>query len=39
VGYIFNREVLNFREGEEGFINVYESDGTTVIGQFFVGNS
>lgn len=39
VGYIFNREVLTFREGEEGFINVYESDGTTVIGQFFIGNS
>ena len=39
VGYIFNREVLSFREGEEGFINVYESDGTTVIGQFFIGNS
>lgn len=39
VGYIFNREVLSFREGEEGFMNVYESDGTTVVGQFFVGNS
>lgn len=38
VGYIFNRELLSFREGEEGFINVYESDGTTVIGQFFIGN-
>lgn len=39
VGYIFNRELMSFREGEEGFINVYESDGTTVIGQFFIGNS
>lgn len=39
VGYIVNRELLSFREGEEGFINVYESDGTTVIGQFFIGNS
>jgi hypothetical protein len=39
VGYIFNRELMSFREGDEGFINVYESDGTTVIGQFFVGNS
>ena len=38
-GYIVNREVLDFREGEEGTINVYESDGTTVIGQFFIGNS
>ena len=39
VGYIVNRELLSFREGEEGFINVYESDGTTVIGRFFIGNS
>jgi hypothetical protein len=38
VGYIFNRELLSF-EGGEGTINVYESDGTTVIGQFFIGNS
>jgi len=33
------REVVGFREGEEGTINVYESDPTTVIGQFFIGNS
>lgn len=39
VGYIFIREEMSFREGEEGFINVYESDGTTVIGQFFIGDS
>lgn len=39
VGYISNREVMGFREDEEGYINVYESDGTTVIGQFFIGNS
>lgn len=39
VGYILNRELLSLGVGEEGFINVYESDGTTVIGQFFIGNS
>ena len=39
VGYIFNRDVLSLGVGVEGFINVYESDGTTVIGQFFIGNS
>lgn len=39
VGYIVNRDLFSFRDGEEGTINVYEDDGITVIGQFFVGNS
>lgn len=36
-GYISNHELMSFVG--EGTINVYESDGTTVIGQFFIGNS
>ena len=35
-GYILNEELAAF-EGE-GFINVYNSDGTTVIGQFPIGD-
>jgi hypothetical protein len=35
-GYTLNEEMTAF-EGE-GFINVYKSDGTTVIGQFRIGD-
>jgi len=38
VGYVVDRDLLSLGVGEEGFIDVYESDGTTVIGQFFIGN-
>jgi hypothetical protein len=39
VGYILNADLFTIAYPGEGFINVYESDGTTVIGQFFVGNT
>jgi hypothetical protein len=34
-GYIFTKQVLAM--DHDGFINVYESDGTTVIGKFPIG--
>lgn len=36
VGYILGSELMAFT-ADEGFINVYESDGSTVIGQFPIG--
>jgi hypothetical protein len=36
VGYIFTEELMAM--GEDRFINVYDSDGTTVIGQFPIGD-
>jgi len=36
IGYIYSKELLAFRG--DGYINVYESDGTTVIGKFPIGN-
>ncbi len=38
VGYILQDELWGFT-GDKGFINVYESDGTTVIGQFPIGDN
>ena len=38
VGYILQDELWGFA-GDKGFINVYESDGTTVIGQFPIGDN
>lgn len=35
-GYISNEELMAFKG--EGFIDVYESDGTTVIGRFPIGD-
>jgi hypothetical protein len=39
VGYILNSDLFTIEYPDHGFINVYESDGTTVIGQFPVGDS
>jgi hypothetical protein len=39
VGYILVADLFKLPVGAEGSINVYKSDGTTVIGQFHVGNS
>jgi len=36
IGYIYTNELLAFRGS--GYLNVYESDGTTVIGKFPIGN-
>jgi hypothetical protein len=36
VGYIYTKELLAFVG--DGYLNVYESDGTTVIGKFPIGN-
>jgi len=38
VGYIFAADLVKLPVGADGSINVYESDGTTVVGQFHVGN-
>ena len=35
-GYIFTKDI--FAMDHDGYINVYESDGTTVIGKFAFGN-
>jgi hypothetical protein len=39
VGYIFATDLFELPVGAEGSINVYESDGTTVIGQFRIGSN
>lgn len=39
IGFIFPGDTLSLGAGVEGSINVYESDGTTVIGQFPIGNN
>lgn len=39
IGYIFPGDTLSLGVGVEGTINVYESDGTTVIGQFPIGDN
>jgi len=36
IGYIYTKELLAFRG--DGYINVYESEGTTVIGKFPIGD-
>jgi hypothetical protein len=38
VGYIAEQDVLGTGIGFNGYINVYESDGMTVIGQFPIGD-
>jgi hypothetical protein len=39
VGYIYFTDMLSNRAGEASWtIPVYESDGETVIGEFWIGN-
>jgi hypothetical protein len=39
IGYIVPGDTLSLGFGVDGTINVYESDGTTVIGQFPIGDN